>query len=308
MKRIFRLFAVACCLSALFACTMENRAMDDRPAPISTKWDSGEIILEMTSTESHPVGAFACCYARTASAFTGDTGPFNSYGDNNPPSKVYDGTLNSWWQANYSGSGENHGAGWDNRHWMTVDLGSSTEIDTLKMHNEKANTTNYRIYASDDPDDLRGVPNPAKFVKAGTLDAANGTYSIIFDNRVTARYVQFRCTAESANTDRTIGEMWCEFTDITKVIGFDGVNATPLYTAYAWGDVLLKNLDKTNIRYDILKNALDNALTFLKDFESTPISDFVPAQIALQQNIDAQLAKLYAVMDSIDPPRKPPED
>jgi hypothetical protein len=299
------LISALACGSIVLGCNWENKAQDERP-PLMSSLIEDEVVKFNVSGEFHPHGGLACCYARTVADpnIINDTGPFNPYSDDNPPSNAWNETLGSWWQSNYSGAGEDHGEGWDGRHWMSVDLGEAKTFNTFILINSKANTTNYEIYISDN-DDLRIVPNPEKMVKTGTLDSGNGTKTIYLDSDVTARYVQFRCQVAANTADRTIDEIWVEYREVE---GFTGIITDSLINAYSRGLILYNAMPKDNVSSITLKTKLDQLKVYMQELLDMDLSALsLVAQAGIQVEIDSRTDAILSILDSIDPPRLPPE-
>jgi hypothetical protein len=347
IKQMRRCAAPVLLALALLSCDFQNLALDEGTS-ISGQVASGAI--KVSTVRTTPVDAYVCCFSRQSNwgkINDNDLGAFNGYGDYRMPSYIYDGRIDTWWQANYSGENHHDVENWDGRHWVLVDLGQNTTFNILKLNSHKANTTFYQIYASDDRDDLMdphpgpdngNPPGQTTFYEAklgraggngikpsydfligeGMLDGVDGEKTIPLNKDYTARYVMLRTQIGTASSDRTVDELWVEY---RVVEGFEGFDTTVLFTAYNRALLLLKALDRESMDYQTLYNKVfvtmnsqdTQALSFRNYMikytaEEKGIKDMAKnIQFERQLEVDTLVNTLNDYMDRLDPPRKPPE-
>jgi hypothetical protein len=277
--------------AAFAGCSLENNAeIETITASRSLEFASP---LDTTKILDHyeAVGAKVCCYANT----DGSSGAANPWGDDCPPEKAIDNDTDTFWSSNYEG-GADHGAGWDNRHWITIDLGEvKTDIPDLRFYFRSADRafTDYELYASE-LDDLGAAPPAEKMIKTGTLSPYASPSTIQLDTPINARYIQLRCKTGNATTEQAINEFVLPFP--LRVEGFAGIDTSYLETAAARGTEILPQV-KTVAGTTKLSALLFTA----KDLLAQEQPENIFFQVDFQKELDATAKDLIAFINAFAP-------
>ncbi len=106
-----------------------------------------------------------------------------------PAIYAFDGNENTYWHTQYSGSAPGY------PHYLTVDLGEEMSLAGFRYLPRQDGMTigtiaNYAIYISNDPADLGNAVN------TGKMAASTKLKEVMFDEKVTGRYVKFEALSE----------------------------------------------------------------------------------------------------------------
>jgi hypothetical protein len=183
-------------------------------------------------------------------------------------------------------------------HWITLDLGSP--VDNLaaiaQLGRTQANRfiEGYEIYVSNSP--IKWDVSGATLVAKGSWGSSNSYQYARFVPQ-TARYIQIR-QLKTSEYYGCVANLQLQ----TSTSAFPGLDKSMLLSAYVRGSALLKTLDPSTTRHKVLSGALSAAAVTLSDenLEEFPLAG--------QSSIDAAAESLLAVINALDPPKKPPED
>jgi hypothetical protein len=327
MKKMTRALAAFASLLVL-SCAWENNAADDAVAvedfsPLAKMgyagWPDDDNCYNLAGVG---VIASACCGEGHTGSGDGDAA--NAIDNNN----------GAWWHPNwhnnttghktdnsaYSGnggyaqvkdyieaastdSGVQNGVG---GHWLTLDMGAegAQDISSIAYYprsEDYRQIRGYEIWYSDDP--IGWDTSGATLAGSGTWSVGTREFKFCrFEHRISFRYIQIRQIYTAANEGYgCITNVYLETAQLDPG-DFLGLDTSLLFEAYKRGLRLLPGIDKSTTRYEVLKAALDAAFELLTD---EALRDKPPMNA--QEEVDSQTAALLSVLDTIDPPRKPPE-
>jgi hypothetical protein len=190
-------------------------------------------------------------------------------------------------------------------HWLTLDMGTEgvhdiASIAVICRGDEKnRKIRGYEIWYSDDP--IGWDTNGATLAGKGTWPDEFAYQFCRFEHRISFRYIQIRQMYTSATSGYgCIANVYLETADgdVSELV----LDTSLLYAAYTRGLRLLPGIDRSTTSYKTLQTALDAAYQLLND---ETLKD-MPA-VNAQGTVDSQTNSLLAILDRLDPPRKPPE-
>jgi hypothetical protein len=241
-----------------------------------------ENVVTLFDLTSATASASACCWATTTSDGGGNT---NLWGDDFQPYKAIDSNNNTTWSSNYEGGGT-HPAGWDNRHWLTIDLKSEQQYIYQLEYRPRGSgdnyVTDYEIYIGNTA--YTGDVAASDLAAKGTLTANQDEKTITLTPPKSGRYIQIRCEEGDASTEQTVGELRVKLITGTT---FAGIETSYITTAYTKGQLELAALTAGTQNHTKLTALLATAES-LKDEVTTGTSlDEKLADAATQIQIDA---------------------
>ncbi|MDR2785013.1 MAG: hypothetical protein LBB83_03760 [Treponema sp.] len=316
-------------LLILSACQMENAALDEPLAPAEAsplarmsyvKWPGESNYEQLGAVEG--VTVVACCGQ-----------PHAGSGDSDAASGIDNNTA-TWWHPNWSSNTSGHttdttpwteGGGYSTvaeyineetsdpasgvqngqgGHWITLDLGEQVDNLAALAYLGRTQTDRmirgYEIWVSNSPIqwDVSGATLAAK----GVWGTGN-EYKYARFVPQSVQYIQLRQLRRIDDVTST-GDYGCvaNLQVETSTSTVPGMDKSLLISAYTQGSVLLKTLDPSTPRHNVLAEALASAKETLGD---PGLEDF---PLAGQSSIDAAAETLLALINSLDPPPKPPED
>jgi hypothetical protein len=315
-------------LLILSACQMENAALDEPLAPAEASPLARMSYVNWPGESNYQklddagVTATACCGQ-----------PHAGSGDSDAASAI-DNNTGSWWHPNWSSNTSGHttdNAAWteggdystvaeyineetsdpasgvqngQGGHWITLDLGAPVEnlaaLAYLGRTQADRMIRGYEVWVSNAP--IKWDVSNATLVARGTWGTAD-EYKYARFVPVTAQYIQLRQLRNIDGATST-GDFGCvaNLRLETSTSAFPGLDKSLLISAYTQGSVLLKTLDPSTPRHNVLAEALASAKKTLGD---PGLEDF---PLAGQSSVDAAAETLFALINSLDPPPKPPED
>jgi hypothetical protein len=194
-------------------------------------------------------------------------------------------------------------------HWICFDLGEVVpDLSRLAYRgrtdgNGSGCIVMFEIYVSNEPIGWDVSDTGAVFkVSEGTWPGTANTFHYANFGRIAARYIQLRCVYSTPGTNNNIAVQEVQLETCDK--DFPGLNASGLFDVYFQGLDVLENLDKDTVQYSLLAAQLASAKDVLLNIPQG--SGDIAADMNAQTSIDTLVAGLQAVLDTLDPPRKPP--
>jgi hypothetical protein len=313
--------SAVCGITVLLSCQMANNAADNGVLYPLSSVDLSSRYEDYAASPALSVAAF-CCWTEGSpdNALDGDEGNFW----HNDWNKLSNGHIHDTGTNYYTAADGYPDQGNDTTHqvslptgktvldyvpaggahWFTVDLG--TVVDKLGRLDYLPRNTSilckyYEVYISEtvpigwDVSDSEHI----KLIAKGQWSISEKEWTYAYFEPQPARYVQFRWlyAAGTEGGNATIGELKFGTADPFPI---PPVDDSALVAAYTRGKVLLSTLDPLSIRYKSLKTTLSDTAAIL----TSPARE--TCQLSIQSTFVEVAATLNALLDSLDPPRKPP--